>query len=453
MKKLLTQMFLYLVIFSLCLSAVQPAHTAPVQFKDHLYEVFIDTEVSWHQAKAIAEDMGGYLATITSADEQQFIEDLLISSGVPSAAYWFGLVEAGTEGIYTWDNGESLSSYTNWNDGEPSNAPGDESVGHIYWTVEPDAPYNAFSHRGKWNDLRPEGWEGLVYRELNRGGYIVESDQCEYEWNENQLVADHNESSGLKSLVLNGDIIAIKLTGGQESLILRKKIFQLQFPTHIMWTIKASEYDIPHHYFPSVNIVLDPPSLTSNWWNNFMGGITYHTNTYNDGISGIVSHFSSNPDWRRFGVDTNVEGENLLSSAFSWYPESDKWVDVKIIIYEDKTEFWADGECRATYDYDFTKHETFAWGFGDQNATLVELDKICVSPGIIPSECDEDDSGSIDIAGKSGPCGGKLTIPVRIQDAPATANSIGFDVAFDSGVLIYTGFARGELAEPFDFFN
>ncbi|MCP4352195.1 MAG: hypothetical protein GY795_42590, partial [Desulfobacterales bacterium] len=212
----------------------------------HFYEVFTDTEVTWHQAKAIAEDMGGYLATITSAEEQQFIEDLLISSGAPTGAYWFGLVETGTEGIYTWDNGESLSSYTNWCDGEPNNGWGGESVGNILWTVEPDAPLNTFARRGEWNDLRSEGWEGVNYRDLNRGGYIVESQ---------------------------------------------------------------------------------------------------------------------------------------------------------------------------------------------------------------PTECIEDDSGSIDITGKSGPCVGKLTIPVRIQNAPNAANSLGFDVAFDSNVLTYTGFARGPLAEQFDFFN
>ncbi|MCP4121472.1 MAG: hypothetical protein GY751_06930, partial [Bacteroidetes bacterium] len=207
------------------------------------YEVFIDTEVTWHQAKAIAEDMGGYLATITSAEEQQFIEDLLISSGAPTGAYWFGLVETGTEGIYTWDNGESLS-YTNWDNNQPDNYQGADS-GQILWTVEPEA--HTFNRRGKWDDVLSEGIkESLHYPDLDRRGYIVESQ---------------------------------------------------------------------------------------------------------------------------------------------------------------------------------------------------------------PTECIEDDSGSIDITGKAGPCGGKLTIPVRIQDAPATANSIGFDVAFDSGVLIYTGFARGELAEPFDFFN
>ncbi|MCP4120623.1 MAG: hypothetical protein GY751_02590, partial [Bacteroidetes bacterium] len=245
MKKLLTQMFLYLVIFSLCPGTVQQVHTAPDQFKGHSYEVFIDTEVSWPHAKAIAEDMGGYLATITSAEEQQFIEDLLISSGVPTGAYWFGLVETCTEGIYTWDNGETLS-YVNWRPGEPNNGWSGESVGHIFWTVEPDAPCNTFARTGQWDDMRPNGRDGMESLDLNRAGYIVES--------------------------------------------------------HLI-------------------------------------------------------------------------------------------------------------------------------------------------------ECIEDDSGSIDITGKSGPCGGKLTIPVRIQDAPAAVSSIGFDVAFDSDVLIYTGFARGELAEPFDFFN
>ncbi|MCP4351694.1 MAG: hypothetical protein GY795_40020, partial [Desulfobacterales bacterium] len=219
----------------------QPVHTA--QFNGHSYELFIDTNITWHQAKAIAEDMGGYLATITSAEEQQFIENLLISSGAPTGAYWFGLVETGTEGIYTWDNGESLS-YTNWDNNQPDNYQGADS-GQILWTVEPEA--HTFNRRGKWDDVLSEGIkESLHYPDLDRRGYIVESQ---------------------------------------------------------------------------------------------------------------------------------------------------------------------------------------------------------------PTECIEDDSGSIDITGKSGPCSGKLTIPVRIQNAPNAANSLGFEVAFDSNVLTYTGFARGPLAEQFDFFN
>jgi hypothetical protein len=68
-------------------------------------------------------------------------------------------------------------------------------------------------------------------------------------------------------------------------------------------------------------------------------------------------------------------------------------------------------------------------------------------------ECNGDDSGSIDIKDSSGPCGGKVAIPIGIQNAPNAVGSIGFDVGFDSGILTYTGFDKGPLSESFDFFD
>ncbi|MCP4110943.1 MAG: hypothetical protein GY749_36380 [Desulfobacteraceae bacterium] len=68
--------------------------------------------------------------------------------------------------------------------------------------------------------------------------------------------------------------------------------------------------------------------------------------------------------------------------------------------------------------------------------------------------CVEDDSGSIDIAGTSAVCGGNVSVPVRIQNAPDAFDSVGFEIAYDSSVLTYTGFEKeGTLAENFDQFD
>jgi hypothetical protein len=176
MKKLwVIVMLLFPIVFGLGRSG--RAELVEWSNNGHLYEVLIDTEATWDQAKAQAEALGGHLVTITSAEEQEFIEYLLVTSSAQTGAYWIGLIETTTEGIYTWDNGESLS-YVNWYPGQPDNALGQfggENRGHIVWAVEPEASH--FANRGKWNDLRAEGWDINPfgdYPDLNRGGYIVE---------------------------------------------------------------------------------------------------------------------------------------------------------------------------------------------------------------------------------------------------------------------------------------
>jgi len=64
-------------------------------------------------------------------------------------------------------------------------------------------------------------------------------------------------------------------------------------------------------------------------------------------------------------------------------------------------------------------------------------------------ECTEDDSGSIDIAAASGPCGESLSVSVRIQDAPDEVKALGFEVTYDPAVLTYKGFKKGPLAQNF----
>jgi hypothetical protein len=75
--------------------------------------------------------MGGYLVTVTSAAENNFIFGLWPSG-------WIGLTDEVNEGVWRWVTGETYS-YTSWNPGEPNNA-GNED-------------YVQFVGGGKWNDL------------------------------------------------------------------------------------------------------------------------------------------------------------------------------------------------------------------------------------------------------------------------------------------------------------
>jgi hypothetical protein len=75
--------------------------------------------------------MGGYLVTITSAGENNFVFNTWPSG-------WIGLTDEVNEGTWRWVTGETYS-YSNWNSGEPNNA-GNED-------------YVQFVSNGKWNDL------------------------------------------------------------------------------------------------------------------------------------------------------------------------------------------------------------------------------------------------------------------------------------------------------------
>jgi len=131
----------------------------------HLYE-FINNELDWDgaRAEAIATSKNGaqgYLATITSAEENEFVSSRLTGEG------WMGAGDFGSgdedEGDWKWvggpENGTSFWSglgladggapvggrYSNWNDGEPNNAGNEDCAQYLS------------GNGGWWNDLPCSG--------------------------------------------------------------------------------------------------------------------------------------------------------------------------------------------------------------------------------------------------------------------------------------------------------
>ena len=90
---------------------------------DHWYQ-YVATTKTWDLAKADAETRGGYLATVTNAGENDFVNSLY----APSVAPWLGgyqnrsaLNYSEPNGAWRWVTGETWS-YTNWNAGQPDDA-------------------------------------------------------------------------------------------------------------------------------------------------------------------------------------------------------------------------------------------------------------------------------------------------------------------------------------------
>jgi len=116
----------------------------------HTYEVITgESTLTWAEAEAMAESMGGHLATITSSEEDDFVEWLVSTYGTGNLErYWLGGYQllpgdgnCEPADCWAWVTGEQWD-YTNWQPGEPNNGVGGTQHYLHYW---PDS--------GIWDDM------------------------------------------------------------------------------------------------------------------------------------------------------------------------------------------------------------------------------------------------------------------------------------------------------------
>jgi Ca2+-binding RTX toxin-like protein len=72
----------------------------------------------WFEQQAWARELGGDLATINDATEQNFLVGWLYGHYAPRIGH--GMTDLGQEGNFFWSNGEAVT-YTAWRSGEPNN--------------------------------------------------------------------------------------------------------------------------------------------------------------------------------------------------------------------------------------------------------------------------------------------------------------------------------------------
>lgn len=113
-----------------------------VQFDKHWYKLHTD-RVPWLVAKDRCEQMGGYLACITSRREHEFVTGL-----VKGRAAWIGGTDAQSEGTWRWLTGEPFE-FQAWLPNEPNDTYGREDA-LAYGNLEGGLVTG-------WNDWLPDG--------------------------------------------------------------------------------------------------------------------------------------------------------------------------------------------------------------------------------------------------------------------------------------------------------
>ncbi|MGE3108915.1 MAG: lectin-like protein [Phycisphaerales bacterium] len=94
-------------------------------FNNHTY--YLTEAQSWQDAELLAVVYGGHLATIRSADENDWIRATLGFADETFRPMWIGLNDFADPGAFTWISGEPVV-YTNWAEGQPDNFTGNEHV-------------------------------------------------------------------------------------------------------------------------------------------------------------------------------------------------------------------------------------------------------------------------------------------------------------------------------------
>lgn len=137
------------------------------QYNGHSYKVF-NKGMTWEEAKAYSEKLGGHLVTITDEAEQLTIENLLTEKGSKNS-YWLGGYRTDDDS-WKWITDENWS-YTHWDFGQPD---GDKKDGVLCKAL---MIYNSSANgwnKGSWNDFHVDGENGQPFFGAKNFGFICE---------------------------------------------------------------------------------------------------------------------------------------------------------------------------------------------------------------------------------------------------------------------------------------
>ena len=114
---------------------------------------------TWTGAEALAQSIGGHLASIGSFEENDFILKNFGNFDGEDRRLWIGFNDQDVEGDWQWSDSSKVT-FTNWNSGEPNNSSGIEHYAEM------------LGSSGAWNDISDSGsgFPHLAVIELGEGG-------------------------------------------------------------------------------------------------------------------------------------------------------------------------------------------------------------------------------------------------------------------------------------------
>jgi hypothetical protein len=130
----------------------------PISNPANGHDYYLLAPNSWTASEAEAESLGGTLAVIKNAAEQEWVVSTFGSYKGTNRNLWIGLHRAYPGGPFIWVIPEIRSDYSYWCNGQPDNGSGAESYVHM---CAPNGTFGQPLHGG-WNDLADSGsvnWE------------------------------------------------------------------------------------------------------------------------------------------------------------------------------------------------------------------------------------------------------------------------------------------------------
>jgi len=141
-----------------------------VQADENKYLIFNEA-MTWSEARDYCLNLGGHLVTITSAEEQNVINELISQEEHPMNLYWIGL-SLNENREWKWENNEPYT-FSNWSSGEPNQ----DFYNTEFYTQIYGKNYDK-AHLGEWNDARNNGGSISFYLLANTG-FICEFENYE----------------------------------------------------------------------------------------------------------------------------------------------------------------------------------------------------------------------------------------------------------------------------------
>ena len=92
--------------------------------------LLLDEALTWEAAQTKAQQLGGNLVTVNSANEEQWLKQTFGNESL-----WIGISDQDQEGVFRWASGEAVT-YTNWAAGEPDDYAGTQDYGTLNYGAD-----------------------------------------------------------------------------------------------------------------------------------------------------------------------------------------------------------------------------------------------------------------------------------------------------------------------------